>query len=66
MIATKKLTVEDAAEHLRCSTRFVLDEIRAKNLRASKVGGRWTIAPADLERYDDAHANVAPVRRRSA
>jgi len=62
----KKLTVEEAADYLRCSTRHVLDEIRRKNLRASKIGGRWTLLEADVHRYDDAHANITPVRGRAS
>lgn len=62
----KRLTVPEVAENLRQSERFVLDEIRRHNLRASKIGKRWTVTDADLERYADAHANVTLVRGRSA
>lgn len=61
-----RLTVREAAERLRRSPRFVLEELRRKNLRGSKYGKGWTILEADLERYAEAHANVAPVRGRSA
>lgn len=60
------LTVKEAAEELRRSPRFVLDELRRKNLRGLRYGGAWTIERDDLETYKAAHANVAPVRRRSA
>lgn len=60
------LTVPEVAEQLRCSTRFVRDEIRRKNLRASKIGDAWKVAEADLQRYVDAKANVTLVRGRSA
>lgn len=59
------LTVAEAAERLRRSERFVLDELRRKNLRGSKYGGAWSIDPADLDAYRDAHANVTRVRRAS-
>lgn len=62
-MTTQLLTVTDAAERLRKSTRFVLDELRRKNLRGSKYGGEWHIAEADLDVYVEAHANVAKVRR---
>lgn len=62
----KRLTVPEVAEQLRCSERFVLDEIRRKNLRASKIGGAWKLTPEDVERYENAKANVPAVRRRSA
>jgi excisionase family DNA binding protein len=57
------LTVTEAAEKLRRSERFVLDELRRKNLRGSKYGGAWSIDEADLDTYVDAKANVARVRR---
>jgi len=56
------LTVPESAERLRKSERFVLDEIRRRNLRASKWGGAWHVTEADLQTYIDAHANVRPVR----
>lgn len=57
------LSVSDVAEQLRKSTRFVLDELRRKNLRGAKFGGEWHVTPADLDAYVDAHMNVAKVRR---
>ena len=57
------LTVHEAAEVLRCSDRFVLDELRRKNLRGSKTGAGWRIAETDVDTYIDAHANFRPVRR---
>lgn len=61
----KYLTVSETAELLRCSDRFVLDELRRKNLRGSKTGAGWRINPADVDTYLDAKANVRPVRRAS-
>jgi excisionase family DNA binding protein len=55
------LTVPEVADRLRQSKRFVLDELRRKNLRGSRFGGTWHIAEADLRTYIDAHANVRPV-----
>lgn len=60
-----RLTVKEAADELRRSERFVLDELRRKNLRGSKYGGGWVIETTDLETYIAAHANVSPVRRPS-
>lgn len=57
------LSVSDAADRMRKSTRFVLDELRRKNLRGSKFGGEWHISPADLEAYVEAHMNVSKVKR---
>lgn len=59
------LTVSEAADRLRKSPRFVLDELRRKNLRGSKFGGEWHVSPADLDAYVEAHTNVRPVRRAS-
>ena len=58
------LTVPEVAARLKCSTRFVLDELRRKNLRGSKMSG-WRVSEEDLARYIDAKANVRPVRRAS-
>jgi len=57
------LTVKEAATKLRRSPRFVLDELRRKNLRGSRYGGAWSIREDDLETYVAAKANVSPVRR---
>lgn len=60
---TLLLTVPEAAERLRCSDRFVLDELRRKNLRGSKTGAGWRIAETDIDIYIEAHMNVRAVRR---
>lgn len=57
------LTVADVALVLQVSERFVLDELRRKNLRGSKTGAGWRIAEADVDTYVDAKANVSRVRR---
>jgi excisionase family DNA binding protein len=59
---TDLLTPKEVAERLKCSERFVLDELRRKNLRGFKLSG-WRVDEADLETYICAHANVRPVRR---
>lgn len=59
------LSVADAALILKRSERFVLDELRRKNLRGSKYGGAWSISEADLDTYLDSKANVSRVRRAS-
>ncbi len=60
---TAYLLVAEVAEQLRKSPRFVLDELRRKNLRGSKFGGEWHVNPDDLAVYVEAHANVPKVRR---
>jgi excisionase family DNA binding protein len=57
------LTVPEVAERLKCSDRFVLDELRRKNLRGSKVAASWRVAETDVDIYIEAHANVRAVRR---
>lgn len=59
------LTVPDVAAILKCSERFVLDELRRRNLRGSKPGNSWLIDEGDLDTYLDAKANVSRVRRAS-
>lgn len=57
------LTVPEVAAKWRCSERFVLDEIRRKKLRATKIAGSWRIYESDVETYAEAHMNVSKVRR---
>lgn len=59
------LTVPEVASDrwLKCSQRFVLDELRRKNLRGSKVAGSWRVSETDLILYVEAHSNVRPVRK---
>lgn len=61
-MTAQMLTVPEVAEVLRCSERFVLDELRRKNLRGTKAPG-WRVSVTDLDVYIDAKANVAKVRR---
>lgn len=59
------LKVADAANVLGVSERFVLDELRRKNLVGVKMAAGWRIDSEDLGRYIEAHKNVRPVRRSS-
>ena len=59
------LTTQEVAAELKMSQRFVLDELRRKRLRGSKMGGEWRVSEADLERYVAALANVRAVERAS-
>lgn len=60
---TPLLTVPEVASILAASERFVLDELRRKNLVGVKSGLGWRIDPADLGTYIETHKNVRPVRR---
>lgn len=62
---TPLLTVADVAIALVTSERFVLDELRRKNLVGAKTAAGWRIEPEDLKTYIQAHKNVRPVRRAS-
>lgn len=65
-LVTAPLTVTEVAERLRVSERYVLDELRRKNMRGAKLAGRagWRITEADLATYIEAHMNVSRVRGR--
>lgn len=58
-----RLTVEEVADRWRCTSRAVGDAIRAGHLAATKVAGHWLIEEADVERYESARRNVAPIKR---
>ena len=57
------LTTQEVAAELKMSQRFVLDELRRKRLRGSKMGGEWRVSESDLSRYVEALANVSNVGR---
>lgn len=63
MTTPTRLTISEVADELRCSERHVQDEISRRNLRATKLGGRWLTDRADLETYVEAKANVSRARR---
>lgn len=62
---TALLTVSQVAERLDASERYVLDELRRRALRGTKLNGRagWRVSEDDLQTYLDAKANVSKVRR---
>jgi len=62
-MSARLLTVSDVAGLLVTSERFVLDELRRKNLRGSKLTAGWRIEAEDVETYKAAKANVSRVRR---
>lgn len=55
---SQRRTVDEQAEEWRCDRRVVLAAIAAKELAATKIGGRWLIWPADAQAYEDAQRNV--------
>ena len=52
------LAIEEVAEKLEVHERTVRGYIRRKQLRATKIGGRWRITPADLQTFLDKRANM--------
>lgn len=65
MSSSEWLTPKEAAAEVKHSERFILDELRRKNLRGSKGSAGWRIHKNDLDAYMEAHANVSRVRRAS-
>ena len=59
------LSVDQVAAYLGCSRRYVLDELRRKNLRGSKLH-EWRVSSTDLAAYIDAKANVSRVLGRAS
>lgn len=59
------MTPKDVAQLLNVSERFVLDELRRKNMRGIKTAAGWRLEDSDVAAYKDSHANVRPVRRAS-
>jgi excisionase family DNA binding protein len=52
-VATKWLTLREAAEYARCSTITLTREIRAGRLRAYRLATRrsWRLQTADVDRW---------------
>jgi excisionase family DNA binding protein len=50
MNAKNYMTVSEVAKTLRVSQRSVMRYIKAKRLRAAKIG-QWRIKPSDLNRF---------------
>lgn len=57
MLARQFLSVKEVAELLKVGEVTVRHWIRDGSLRAINVGREWRIAPKDLERFLQAHAN---------
>lgn len=49
------MTVQEAAQALRVSTRTVQDMLSQGRLPGRLVGGKWRVSPAALERFLDAY-----------
>lgn len=63
MTAPKQLTVNEAAEYLRCGVWTIKRLCGAGALVASKVAGRWLISEDSVAAYLGATSN-SPRRRR--
>ena len=60
------LTMDEAAEILRCSKRFVQDECKAGRLRSRVVAGRYLVTMADIDDYLEAATCPAPTVARTS
>ncbi len=47
----RKLSVTEVSRILACSPSTVLRAIRARKMKAERIGNRYCIAPQDLENY---------------
>lgn len=56
MSVAKLLTVKEVAKKLRVSERSVMRYIKAKKLKAAKMG-QWRIKESDLERFFNRNSN---------
>lgn len=45
------LTIEQVAEKIGCSVRYLHEEIKKKNLRAYKPGKRLVFDPEDVQKW---------------
>lgn len=64
VVSAPDLTADEVAAELNATRRYVIAELRRKNLRGYKLGGNagWRVERADLDRYKAALANVSRVR----
>ena len=53
------LTPEQVAEHLQLPVKSVQEMLRVGEIRGIKVGRRWRVDPADLDRYIDSCRRAA-------
>lgn len=59
------LTIDEAAERARCSSKTIRRMINVKRLPAKRVGWLWRIDAEMLERTMDLAARETRARRRS-
>lgn len=58
MLSKPLLTVHETAEQLKVKESTIRAWIRQNQLRAIKFGREWRVAPVDLERFLNDHANM--------
>jgi excisionase family DNA binding protein len=59
------LTTDELADRWRCGSTAVADAIRAGELRAAKIAGRWLVTEDDAAAYESARVNIAPAVKRA-
>lgn len=60
MLTRQFLPVKEVAELLKVGEAAVRSWIKNADLRAVNIGREWRIAPRDLERFLERHANRPP------
>lgn len=53
---SRLLTVDEAAEYLGVSQRWLYDQVRSGRLRALYIARSWRIRPADVDAFADSFA----------
>lgn len=63
MLRDRLLTVDDIADHLQVTPRFVEEQIRLDYIDAILIGTDWRIRPSALNDYLDARSTMTPILR---
>lgn len=50
-LASPLLTVEEVAEHLHLSPRWVYEQVRTGRLPAVRIARSWRVLPQDLDAF---------------
>ena len=63
MLRDRLLTVDDIADYLQVTPRFVEEQIRLDHIEAIVIGKDWRIRPSALTGYLDARSTMTPILR---
>lgn len=62
---TDWITVGEQAEKWRCSPDAIYSAIDAKRLPATKIAGRWLLAPEDVTAFERANRSITVTAKRT-